>query len=199
MNRRTIFVAASVLAIAGAQNASAQAPLVPHPTVGILAGVNLAKVSGNDVTDASNRTGFIGGLYVTFHIASGFGIEPEALYSMQGAKQNDPEFTLKLDYVQVPVLLRYDVQTHAPVHPFVMVGPSFGFKVACKVSSGSSSASCADAEITPKSFDMGGMAGAGVAFGKLSVSARYTMGFSKIADNSDAKNRVISVLAGLAF
>lgn len=29
--------------------------------------------------------------------------------------------------------------------------------------------------------------------------ARYTMGFSKIADNFDAKNRVISVLAGLAF
>jgi len=40
---------------------------------------------------------------------------------------------------------------------------------------------------------------AGVAFGKLSVSARYTAGFSKIADNVDAKNRTISVMAGLAF
>jgi hypothetical protein len=199
MNRRTIFVAAAALAIAGAQNASAQVPLVPHPTVGILAGVNLAKLSGNDVTDASNRTGFMGGLFVTFHVANGFGIEPEALFSMQGAKNSNPDFTVKLDYVQVPVLLRYDVQTHAPAHPYLMVGPSFGFKVQCKIDSGSASSDCKDFDVTPKSFDMGGTAGAGVAFGKLSVSARYTMGFSKIADNFDAKNRVISVLAGLAF
>lgn len=197
MNRRTIFVAAAVLAIAGVQSASAQAPLVPHPTVGILAGVNLAKVSGSDVSGISNRTGFLGGLYVTFHIANGFGIEPEALYSMQGASGSD--FTLKLDYVQVPVLLRYDFPTHAPVHPFLMVGPSFGIKASCKVTNGSSSGSCADAEISPKSFDMGGTAGAGVALGKLSVGARYTMGFSKIEDSADFKNRVFSVLAGLSF
>lgn len=199
MNRRSIFVAATVLALAGAQSASAQAPLVPHPTVGILAGVNFAKFSGSDIGDVSNRTGFIGGLYVTFHIASGFGIEPEALYSQQGAKDNTDDFTVKLDYVQVPVLLRYDFPTHAPAHPYLMVGPSFGFKAACKVTSGSDSANCSDAELSPKSFDMGGTAGAGVAFGKLSVSARYTMGFSKIEDSIDAKNKVISVLAGFAF
>jgi len=199
MNRRTIFVAAAALSIAGAQNASAQVPLVPHPTVGILAGVNLAKVSGNDVSGASNRTGFLGGLFVTFHVASGFGIEPEALYSMQGANDNADDVKLKLDYVQVPVLLRYDFPTHAPAHPYLMVGPSFGFKIQCKLDSGSASGDCKDFDVTPKSFDMGGTAGAGVAFGKLSVSARYTMGFSKIADNFDAKNRVISVLAGLAF
>ena len=199
MNRRTIFVAATVLAMAGVQSASAQAPLVPHPTVGILAGVNFAKVSGNDISDVSNRTGFIGGLYVTFHIASGFGIEPEALYSQQGAKDKANDLTVKLDYVQVPVLLRYDFPTHAPARPYLIAGPSFGFKASCKVTNGSDSADCSDADLGPKSFDMAGTAGVGVAFSKLSVSARYTMGFSKVSDNLDAKNRVFSVLAGFAF
>jgi len=197
MHRRTIFAAAAVFAIAGAQGAAAQAPLVPHPTIGILAGVNLAKLSGNDITDASNRTGFVGGLYVTFHIAGGFGIEPEALYTMQGAKFDD-DFTVKLDYISVPVLLRYDFKTPG-VHPYVFAGPTFSFKAKCQESQGSDSADCSDADITPKSFDMGATGGAGVAFGKLSVSARYTAGFSKIADNVDAKNRTISVMAGLAF
>jgi hypothetical protein len=199
MHRRTIFVAAAVLAIAGAQRASAQAPLVPHPTVGILAGVNLAKLSGGDIADASNRTGFVGGLFVTLHFAGGFAIEPEALYTMQGSKFKDTDFTVKLDYISVPVLLRYDFKTPG-VHPYIFAGPTFSFKAKCQVTQDGDSADCSDdTEITPKSFDIGATGGAGVAFGKLSVSARYTAGFSKVADDFDAKNRTISVLAGLAF
>lgn len=199
MHRRTIFVAVAVLAIAGAQRASAQAPLVPHPTVGILAGVNLAKLSGSDVTDASNRTGFVGGLYLTLHIAGGFGIEPEALYTMQGSKFKDSDLQVKLNYISVPVLLRYDVKTPG-VHPYLFAGPTFSFKASCKEANDTDSVDCSqDEALKPKSFDIGATGGAGVAFGKLSVSARYTAGFSKVSDNIDAKNRTISVLAGLAF
>jgi hypothetical protein len=203
MHRRTIFVVAAMLALPGAQSATAQVAAGLRPSVGVLAGVNVATISGSDVANASNRTGFIGGLYATFHIANGFGIEPEALYSMQGAKDSQDNLTVKLDYVQVPVLLRYDFQTKAPAHPFVMVGPSFGVKVGCKANSGSLTASCATTLLSPKSFDIGGTAGAGVAFaaGKstLSIGARYTMGVRKTFNDSDAKNRVWSVLAGLSF
>lgn len=198
MHRRTTFVAAAVLAIAGAQSASAQAPLVPHPTVGILAGVNLAKLSGDDITDASNRTGFVGGLYLTLHLAGGFGIEPEALYTMQGSKFKDSDLQVKLNYISVPVLLRYDFKTPG-VHPYLIAGPTFSFKASCKESDNSDSVDCNDADFKPKSFDIGATGGAGIAFGKLSVSARYTAGFSKISEDIDAKNRTISVLAGLAF
>src|SRR4051812_17839583 len=206
MNRRSIMLASALLITAGVSTASAQAGMVPRTSFGVLGGVNFAKVSGNDVDGAKNRTGAVGGISLDFHLAPQVSLEIDGLYSQQGAKSDfdGDELTLKLDYVQVPVLLKYRFPTHTQVRPFLEVGPSVGFRIKCDLTAGSAKESCEDFfGEKAKSTDFGGTAGAGVGFKlgrqELSLAARYTMGFSKILSDTDAKNKVFTVLAGLSF
>lgn len=196
-------IASALLLTAGVSTASAQA-VGPHASWGVLAGANFAKFS--DAAGADTRTGVVVGLSADFQLPSHFGVEIDGLYSQQGAKEtvDGSDLTLHLDYVAVPVLLRYNFPTHTPVRPFVVLGPQVGFRVKCEVTAGSESASCTDfAGENAKSVDFSGTAGAGLGFkvGKeeLSVQARYNMGFTKIFEDSDSKNRVFSVLAGFSF
>jgi hypothetical protein len=206
MNRRSIMIASALLITAGVSAASAQVDVVPHTSFGVLAGVNLAKVSGNDANGAKTRTGFAGGISVDVHVAPQLGLEIDGLYSQQGAKENldGTDVTLHLDYIQVPVLLRYRFPTHTPVRPFIVLGPSVGFRVKCGLTAPNDSATCVDVfGENAKSVDVGGTVGAGLGFKlgrqELSLSARYNMGFTKVFQDSDSKNRVFSVLAGLSF
>jgi hypothetical protein len=206
MNRRSIVIASALLISAGVSTASAQIGLASRTSFGLLAGGNFANLSGSDAEGAKSRTGFVAGLSLDFRAASGIGVEVDGLYSQQGAKvpSKGGDATLKLDYVQVPVLLKYRFSTHTPVGPFIVLGPYAAFRAKCDVELGGSSTSCEDfIGEKAKSTDFGGTAGAGVGFklGKqeLSVSARYNMGFTKIFEDSNAKNKVFSVLAGLSF
>ena len=209
MNHRSLVIASALFLTVGASTVFAQ-DVVPHPSFGLLAGVNFATLHGSDVdnssSNVSSRTGFVGGISMRLHLASNVGVEFDGLYSQEGAKLSTDgnEATLKLDYIRVPVLLRLGIPTHSSVHPFVVVGPSFGFKVGCKETAGSESANCdSGGGLNVKSFDFAGAVGAGVGFrvGKeeLSLQARYTMGFQDIADNVNAKNKNFAVLAGFAF
>ncbi|MEO6210466.1 MAG: porin family protein [Gemmatimonadaceae bacterium] len=205
MNRRNIVVASAILLLAGVSTASAQS-IVPHTQWGVLAGANFANLSGSDANGAKTRTAFVGGLSADFKLGGYFGVEIDGLYSQQGAKlsQEGGDVVLHLDYVQVPVLLRYDFPTHSTVAPFITLGPSVGFRVKCELTQGSNNASCTEfAGENAKSVDVSGVVGAGLGFkvGKeeLSVAARYGMGFTKVFSNSNSKNKVFSVMAGFAF
>lgn len=204
-------VAAAVLA-SGTTLASAQG-LQPERkafTGGILAGVNLSKPAGSDVSNASNRTGFVGGLFGVAHVTGAFGIELDALYSQKGGKDSGggTTFTLMEDYIEVPVLARFDFHgASSGVVPYFAVGPSVAFSVRCraKVESGGSSleASCADAGFDEKKVDFGAAGGVGLGFpmggSTMSVGVRYTYGFTDIEATSDAKNRVWSFMVGLSW
>jgi hypothetical protein len=203
MNRRSIMIASALLLTAGVSTASAQAALVPRTTFGVLAGVNFAKVSGDDADGLDSRTGFVGGLSADFHLGNNLGLEIDGLYSQEGASFGDVG-TLKFDYVRVPVLLRYSFPTHTSVRPFVTVGPSFGIKVSCKSVMDDESTDCNEfSGEDVKSFDIGGSIGAGVAFklGKeeLSLQGRFMQGFSKPISDVDIKNQNFSLMAGFTF
>jgi hypothetical protein len=198
-----MFASALVL-IAGVSTASAQS--VPRTSWGIVAGANFAKLTGDDIDNVKTRTGFVGGITADFHLARHVGLEIDGLYSQEGTKIDigDSDGTLKLDYIRVPVLLRFNFPTHTTVHPFVNVGPSLGFKISCKETAGGDSANCDDISSTDvKSFDFAGTVGAGIGFAvgkqELSVQARFTKGFSKIIEDTDAKNQNFSVMAGFKF
>lgn len=196
--------ASALLFTAGVSTASAQS--VPRISWGIVAGANFAKLTGGDANGAKTRTGFVGGVTADFHLASQLGLEIDGLYSQEGTKIDigSSDGTLKLDYIRVPVLLRYSFPTHTSVRPFVNIGPSLGFKISCKETAGSDSADCNDISSEDvKSFDIGGSIGAGVAFkvGKeeLSVQGRFMKGFSKPIADADLKNQNFSLMAGFKF
>lgn len=206
----------SMLAVAATAPVHAQGMTVPKPTFGVLAGIDFATLGGSDVQDAGSRTGLTIGGYATFHIDRRWGIEPELLFSQKGATETSggDKLTLKMNYIEIPVLARFDLPTTGQVHPFFLAGPTLSFQTTCDAeeSSGSSSvsASCDDinqaspGSFSKKTFDLGTTFGAGVVFpaGKkmnLSVGLRYTLGLIDTFDNADAKNRTWALVAGLAF
>jgi hypothetical protein len=204
MNRRSLMIASALLLTAGVSAASAQTALVPHTSWGFLAGANFAKLSDDQA--ASTRTGVVVGASANFSLANNFGVEIDGLYSQQGAKVDldGDDLVLHLDYVQVPVLLRYSFPTHTAARPFLVLGPQVGFRVKCEFTAGSDSESCEHiVGENAKSVDVSGAVGAGLGFNlgkeEVSLQARYNMSFTKISDDTDSKNRVFSVMAGFSF
>lgn len=213
MHMRVLTVAAAIVmggipAVATAQTSSAD-PI----RLGILGGVNSATVGGKDAEDADRLTAFLFGVSVLKPFGSGWGIRPELLYSRKGAEApiDDPDFTgkakIKIDYLDVPILVQYEGKTSGGVRPHVYAGPSVGFKVRCKLEGTgagvTASMDCDDADLDIKSVDFAGVVGGGVAlpignhFATLGV--RYQHGFTDLESESVVKHRVLSVYAGFEF
>jgi hypothetical protein len=91
--------------------------------------------------------------------------------------------------------------------PFVVLGPQVAVELACSVSTiggSASSASCNAAGIPHNAIDFGVTFGGGAIYRldrrhTLSLSARYTLGVIDVAPQTDAQNRVISILAAIGI
>jgi hypothetical protein len=187
-----------------AATAQAQAQGV---SVGVRAGVNVSNLSFSsetEVTDSKNLTGFVAGLFVTVPVNGIVAIQPEVLFSMQGAKLTDggESAKIKLDYVQAPVLLHLKPGSKSPVA--FLVGPTFGFRNRADLEVPGAPVGFDDGfEDEINSFDVGLVAGAALELGALVVDGRYTWGLMNIAKDSSepgtAKNRVFSATVGLRF
>jgi hypothetical protein len=188
---------------------SAQTATAPT-RVEIMAGANFAKLStsGEDQGDVKMRTGLVVGVGLIKALAPSWSFQPELTYSMKGAKVSDAgfEFTSKLSYLEVPLLLRYDVGSGGDgVRPFIHAGPALALKLSCSLEgtdgTTTASTSCDDENGDgAKTFDLGLMFGGGLAFRHMnhtfSVGVRYNLGLLNIAegDGADTKNRVLSIV-----
>jgi len=171
---------------------------------GIKVGVNLATISGfNDTDDStSERTGLVAGGFLTVGLVPLIAIQPEVLFSMQGSKLHfgstgvSTDATAKLDYLQVPVLLRIGNSGKDSASLYGVVGPTFGILMRAKQDD-------VDIKDQLKNADTGVVVGAGVSLSRFFAEGRYTYGLTdlnKVEEPSGAnRNRVISVLVGLAF
>lgn len=183
--------------------------------MGIKGGVNFATLSGDNLGDIKSRTGFhIGGL-VEVPLSEQFSIQPEILYTTQGARYQekgtelgvdyDFKTTAHLDYIQVPVMAKFYV-----VEGFaVEAGPEVAFlassKGKYKGTVGGVTVSEEDDldDIAKVDFSVGlGVSyriPVGVFFG-----ARYNLGVTNINDGSDSdnnkmRNNVFQLSAGYSF
>jgi len=188
-----------------------QATVVPPARVGVTVGINSSTLSGDNAGETSRRTGFIGGAFVVIPATPAFSFQPELLFTMKGAKTSEQGITgtLKLNYLEIPVLGRFDIPVASGVKPFVYAGPAISFNLSCTAQvSGSGiniSGDCEDEDTgeSVKKVDYSGVIGGGFAFGvsghTVTIGARYTHGFASIGENGDAKNRTFSLLASLEF
>lgn len=186
---------------------------VPPMRVGLLGGVNFSTLRGDDDEGLKTRTGLLAGATFVKPFRSGLGLEINALYSMKGAKADEDGSSLvtKVDYLEVPVMLRYDTKSTGSVTPHVGAGVSLAYQTRCKVteSSGSMSVSvnCSKLEdeqdITFRKFDIGIVAGAGVDVNAGSttytIGARYTFGLTDLTDQANLRNRALQLFAGVAI
>lgn len=168
------------------QTASAQLQL------GIKAGVNISNFTGGNFENFENEalvSGYGGG-YLRFRLGDMIAIQPEVLFSSQGAKLKSAteEFDAKISYVNIPIVLQVYFGNF-----YVEGGPQVGFKVSEDVPDQT-------IEDFAKSSDFSAALGLGYESKiGLGISGRYTIGLSKVGDfdtgdiDPDFKNGVIQI------
>ena len=183
----------AVLLIAGITNSNAQ--IVKF---GVKGGVNFANLDGGpEGIDYKSKTGFHAGAVAEIKILPNFAIQPEAMFSSQGAASDvDGVDDFNLDYISVPVMAKFYLVTD---RLSIEAGPQFSFLV-----DDSSKAFDEAGEINegydPKSFDFAVAGGLGLNIaGGLFAQARYTVGLTEISRRADAKNSVFQVSLGYMF
>ena len=154
--------------------------------IGIKAGANFANLEGISL-DTKMKTGFHFGAIAELKLPGSFALQPELLYSSQGADVNEEAFKdIQYDYITVPVLLKYYL-----VKDLINIelGPQFAFLVNDNVDLEDSS-----------TFDFAALGGVGVDLGKsFFVQGRYVLGLTDASADADVTNRVIQLSLGYKF
>ncbi|MAZ72452.1 MAG: hypothetical protein CMC70_04830 [Flavobacteriaceae bacterium] len=195
---------------------------------GAKAGVNFASIGGDETDGIEGKTGFhIGGL-VEIMLTDQFAIQPELLYSAQGAKfeETDSEDGIsvtvtdktKLDYINLPIMAKYYVTEGLALE----AGPQIGFLVSANAETELDISGIDDPEFIEFIEDEFGVGDqdisdgtSGIDFGlglgasyRLDMGvffgARYTLGLSNIndfegSDNFKQQNNVFQVSVGYLF
>ena len=178
--------------------------------LGIRGGYNSSSVTlkFDDVKQEGlkSRSGFHAGADVSFMVSPMIGIELGGLYSQKGFKEDVTDgATLKLDYIDVPLVVAVTVPTNSQIMPRIFAGGVGSFEMSCKISDASTSVDCTDDDFTRKKSYFSAIFGAGVAVaagpGSFLVQADYQLGLTNIADEEgvSAKGNVIQGSVGYRF
>ena len=192
---------------------------------GIKVGVSIAKLHGDDVAelqdllgeDLKSRIGFSAGGFITFNINKFFAIQPEVLYTQKGLKIEGDflgetvTILMKLDYLEIPVLVKIIFPSPGGVKPCVFAGPVLALKLSSKlkVEALGESEEVDIEDVRGTGFGL--IIGAGVDFGlgasgmgKMTLDVRYSLGLSTVDEvvggvTTDIKNGVFSLMVGFSF
>jgi Outer membrane protein beta-barrel domain len=175
---------------------------------GVKGGVNLATLSPDQDPgpEFKYRIGFIAGGFFTWPLGSHLDVQPEVLFSQQGASLDSiglEAVTIKTDYLVAPILVRYKLRPSAG-GLVLFAGPSLGFKLSAKATAESGDQGFTeDISDEIESFDYGVAFGGGWESGRLTIDGRYTWGLSTVGKDGEnpekTRHRVIAVLAGVRF
>ena len=152
---------------------------------GAKAGVNFASLTGDDADGLDSRTSFHIGAAAQISISDKFAIQPELLYSAQGASVSDID--LKLDYIKLPFMAKFFFSEGLSLE----VGPQIGFVINDEI---------VGEDVDAESFDFGLNAGLGYNLNNgLFLQGRYNLGLSDTFDGADIKNGVFQLSVGYWF
>lgn len=157
---------------------------------GLKGGLNFANVDVENAGDIEGRTGWHFGAVAQLSLMDTFAIQPEIIYSSQGAIESDDILDFNVDYLNVPVLAKLKFAKLLSVE----AGPVFGIKV--NEGDGWEALSNLDQYGDVSSFDIGAAFGAGVEVGPFFGQIRYNIGFIDIVEDLDSKNSAFQISVG---
>lgn len=147
--------------------------------IGFKGGINISNTNNTESGKADAKLGFHAGLLAHFHITPAFSLQPEVVFSRQGATQSNVD--VHLDYINIPVLLQYNFNNGFRLQ----TGPQVGFltNVESKVDGVTTDAVVRN---NFKSTDFSWSLGGGyLTESGLGIDIRHNLGLSKINDVSD--------------
>lgn len=172
-----------------AQNAEGQITIQPK------VGLNIANLT--DADDADARIGLAVGAEFEYGVTDMIGVSAGLIYSMQGAKEKveGVDVTMKLDYLNVPILANVYVAPGLAVKLGIQPSFKLSAKMKGEVSGGSVEADLDDV----KGFDLAIPVGVSYQYQNIVLDARYNWGVTKIMDDVDSKNSVFQITLGYKF
>lgn len=167
--------------------------------LGVKAGANLNKIEGQSFDDGFNFS-YHAGAFAEIDFAKRWGIQPEVIWSQTSTKPatnidaiySSLPTNIKLDYLMVPILLRY-----SPVGLLSFVaGPQFGVLI------NKNENLLTNGQQAFKSGDLSMVLGAQVNLKVLRIYGRYNVGLQNINDFTDQQkwtNQQVQLGVGLKF
>ncbi|MGY3793052.1 porin family protein [uncultured Aquimarina sp.] len=156
---------------------------------GIRIGANLSSISSDNITGDldQSRIGVVVGFLADYRLTNKLRIQPELQYSGQGNKDRD----LRVNYLQLPILLKYNITDVFNVQ----LGPQAGIKIWEWEDN--------QADTTDfGTFDFAGVIGVGANItDNFFVDLRYALGLANVFDedaglNIDGTSRNIQLSVG---
>ena len=150
---------------------------------GLKGGINVSNFTGSslDNVDKKALVGFQGGAFLSLLMGDHFAIQPEAVFSSQGARVStiNGDENWRVSYLNIPVELK--VRFNGGF--YLEAGPQIGFKLNETVPNQSGGS----AEDFAKNLDFSVNAGLGF-HGKsgLGIGARYAVGITKVGNLEDS-------------
>ena len=189
--------------------------------IGVKAGLNIASLTFDEnELESSQKTGFTAGIMAEIPLAKNFSVQPELLYSQQGMKfsysdidvaNSSYESTITLNYLNIPVMLKYYVLKGLSVQ----AGPQIGILLKSNNKYqdnflGYDNHENYNLSDYTNAFDTSVNLGVGYQFkDKFYVDLRYNISYSDVFKeansngnyviNSDMRNRVFQITIGYFF
>jgi hypothetical protein len=188
---------------------------------GFRAGVNVSTLKGDEPADLESVQRPLAGFVGVFELTPWLAFQPEVLWSGKGARGDLPirfgsitsvKGELTLDYLELPLLLRFRTKPFGRWRPYASGGPGVAANLAAdvdveEITGGSiSPTSIAQVEriITDGDLFLVAGAGIGVSFGQLVLEgdARYSAGLLSVEETGrsvDPKNRTWAFSLAVLF
>src|SRR5688572_17565609 len=171
------------------------------------AGQVIDQISGVESVDVSAKSGLAGGGFVQFAFNEQFSLQPEMLFVMKGVNldlaDNAGDVTAKVNYLELPLFMRFNQPLNDTLRGFVMAGPAFSVKVGTGATLDGVTGT-GDFDIDPAigSRDFGLAFAGGLEWEKFLVEVRYVLGLTDIATDiyvheDELRNRTFSIMVGL--
>jgi hypothetical protein len=157
-----------------------------HKEVGIKGGLSPYTLNFSNNTEKSGRARTHIGMFAQFELepTGTWSLQPEVIYSLQGAKIAEDNQLITLDYLNIPVLLQY-----MPYHDLRFeAGPQFGILInAVSYYDGAA----VDLKRKMNSVDFGISTGVNYLHrpSRFGVDFRYNIGLRNISENGSLRSR----------
>lgn len=179
---------------------------------GLKLGINLASFTGQDAGDRDKKTGLLTGVYFEKKIGSAATFCTELLYSQKGNlsvesfDNIDVDVTRKIDYLDIPLIIKIHPPEIKPLNIFVIGGLNPSFKLSGKIFYKRSGVNITEDIDNLKVFDLGYVIGWGFFWARgthrTTFEMRFVQSLDSIYSNNqflDIKNSTITFMLGTNF
>lgn len=168
---------------------------------GIRLGLNVSNISGDDAGNLGAKSGLNFGGVIGLRVSDTTPIflESGLYYTERGGQKSSKNYA-GLDYLEIPILIKYGVQLNDEIAVLPYIGPTFSFGIAGQEKWDAEHNIYS--ETTPKTeyskdssyehynhLDMGIKIGCGIEWNKLYLEAGYQFGLANIRDYKDDEQR----------